>query len=304
MTRTVLVSGATGLIGAAFVESAQARGWKVRALTRERPPPGGAEAVRWNPAARELAPDALDGVDAVVHLAGESIGEGRWTEAKKRRILDSRVDSTETLARAMERTAKIPPVFVSASAVGYYGDRGPEILTETSTPGTGFLADVCRRWEAAAAPIAATGSRLVYLRTSGVISARGGLLAKLLPIFRSGAGGPLGSGEQYLSWIALSDLVNVLHRVLDDGAFSGPLNAVAPEPVTNRELAKILGRVLHRPAFLPAPAFALRLMLGADLANELLLSSTRAVPARLTAAGFRFESRTLEPAIRRALTPG
>jgi uncharacterized protein (TIGR01777 family) len=263
----------------------------------------GERAVSWDPAAGAIDSTGLVGVDAVVHLAGESIAGGRWTEARKRRIRDSRVSSTRLLARALAQLASPPRVLVAASATGYYGDRGAEVLREESAPGAGFLAGVCREWEAAAEPAARHGIRVVHLRIGLVLSRDGGALASLLTPFRLGAGGPVGSGAQYWSWITLDDLLGAILHALTTEALAGPVNAVAPNPVTNREFAKTLGRVLRRPALLPLPAFAARLVLG-EMADALLLASARVVPARLQATGYAFRAPTLEGALRHELGRG
>jgi len=260
----------------------------------------GARVARWDPESGALDSSALAGVDAVVHLAGESVAGGRWTEAKKRRIRSSRVDGTRGLAASLARLERPPRVLVSASAVGYYGDRGAELLREGSAPGTGFLAEVCQEWETATEPAARARIRVVRLRIGMVVSRRGGALAAMLTPFRLGAGGPVGGGAQWVSWIAIDDLVAAILHALDTASLAGAVNAVAPEPVQNRELARTLGRVLGRPALLPLPAFAARLLLG-QMADELLLASARVEPARLQATGFAFRHPTLEDALRHEL---
>ena len=295
----VAVTGASGLVGSALRRALAAQGHDVLPLVRGAPPAPGERVVRWDPAAGTLAAADLEGVDAVVHLAGERIA-GRWTAAKKARIRDSRVRSTALLAGTLARLARPPRVLVSASAVGWYGDRGDEILTEGSPPGTGFLAEVCREWEAATGPAALVGIRVAHLRIGMVLSRRGGGLAALLPAFRLGLGGAVGRGVQWMSWIALDDLVGALVHALGADTLAGPVNAVAPHPVTNREFTRTLGRVLRRPAFLPFPALAARLLLG-EMANALLLASVRALPLRLTASGYAFEHPQLDGALRAEL---
>jgi uncharacterized protein (TIGR01777 family) len=294
----VAVTGASGLVGSALVAALEDRGRRVVRLVR-RNPDGDGE-IRWDPAAGVLDPADLEGIGAVVHLAGENIASGPWTRERKRRIHDSRVDGTRLVAGAMAAMAEPPQTFVCASAVGYYGDRGDRVLEEDAEPGEGFLAEVCRGWEAAADPARERGVRVVHPRIGVVLSADGGALAKMLLPFKLGLGGVLGSGKQYMSWIDLDDLVAVILHAMDDGDLDGAVNAVAPEPVTNREFTRTLGRVLHRPTILPAPAFALRLLLG-EMAEELFLASTRAVPARLRRHGFTFRHPQLEGALRHRL---
>ncbi len=241
----------------------------------------------WDPAAGRVDAGGLEGLDAVVHLAGESIAGGRWTAARRDRIRRSRIDATALLAGTLARLARPPRVFVCASAVGYYGDRGDEVLHEDSGSGAGFLADLCRDWEAAASPARAAGIRVVYARSGTVLSTAGGMLPRVLPLFRLGLGGVLGSGAQYLSWIALADHIGALQYLLGADGIAGPVNLVAPHAVTNREFTRALGRALRRPTPLPVPAAALRLAFG-RLADEALLASTRVEPARLLASGYRF----------------
>jgi hypothetical protein len=255
--------------------------------------------LSWDPDAGRLDVSALEGLDAAVHLAGESIAQ-RWTDDAMRRILDSRVNGTRLLARALAALERPPRVAVCASAVGYYGDRGSEELTEDSSSGSGFLAEVCRQWEQAAAGMAERGTRLVVLRLGMILSEAGGALARMLPPFRLGAGGKLGSGEQYVSWVALDDLLEIVLFALANPLLHGPVNAVAPNPVTNVEFTRTLGRVLRRFTLVRVPAFAIRLMFG-KMGKEVLLASARVKPARLVAAGFAFRYPELEPALRRAL---
>jgi uncharacterized protein (TIGR01777 family) len=238
--------------------------------------------------------------DAVVHLAGENIASARWTERQKARIRDSRVKATGLLCNLLARYSPPPKALVCASAIGYYGDRGDEILKEESAPGSGFLSDVCREWEAATQPAVERGIRVVNLRIGMVLSALGGGLAKMLTPFKLGAGGVMGSGRQYMSWIAVDDLVDAIHFALTHESLRGPANAVAPSPVTNREFTRTLGRVLSRPTPFPMPAFAARLAFG-EMADALLLASTRVQPARLLASGFTFRYPDLEGALRHLL---
>ena len=293
--RLIAVTGATGLIGAALVARFRARGHVVRRLLRSAKNATPDDVV-WDPASGAPPAGALEGVDAVVHLAGEPVAH-RWTQARKRAIRDSRVRSTEHLAAALGRLSTRPRVFLSGSAVGYYGDRGDLPVDETAAPGSDFLARVCADWEAAAAPIADAGVRLVLMRTGIVLSPHGGALQRLLPIFRLGGGGPLGSGRQWMSWIGLTDQVRAIEHALFTESVSGPANLVAPNPVTNAEFAATLGRVLVRPALVPVPSFALELLYG-EMARATLLSGQRALPRVLAAAGFEFAAPTLEAALR------
>jgi len=295
---TVAVTGATGLIGSALVDRLRSRGHSVRRLLRS-PRAAGPGDVVWDPARDTLAPQALVGADAVVHLAGEPIAH-RWTAARKRAIRDSRQQSTEQLAQAVRALDEKPRVFLSGSAIGYYGDRGDALLDETSVPGNDFLARLCVEWEGAAAPIADAGVRLVLLRTGVVLSPNGGALKRLLPIFRLGVGGPLGSGRQWMSWISLSDHLDAVEHALFADSLDGPVNLVAPNPVTSAEFASTLGRVLTRPALLPVPAFALELLYG-EMARATLLAGQRVLPKALVASGFEFTEPTLEGALRAEL---
>jgi uncharacterized protein (TIGR01777 family) len=262
--------------------------------------PKAVEEVRWDPMGRTIGPEAMSGCDAVVHLAGESLAAGRWTAARKQRIYDSRIQGTRLLAESLGRLSKPPRVLACASAIGYYGDRGDEILREDSRPGSGFLPDLCRHWEEASTAASAAGIRVVKLRIGVVLSLKGGALVKMLPPFRLGVGGKIGSGRQYWSWITLEDLARVIVRALEDEELNGAVNAVAPAPVTNLEFAKTLGRVLGRPALFPLPAFAARLALG-EMADELLLAGARVEPARLAAAAHTFAHPRLEGALRHIL---
>ncbi|MED5165991.1 MAG: TIGR01777 family oxidoreductase [Actinomycetota bacterium] len=295
--RTVAVTGASGLIGTALTAALEKRGDRVVPIGR-RPTDGG---VVWDPGARQIDETTLDDIDAVVHLAGERI-DGRWTATKKRRILDSRVEGTEVLAGALANLNHPPAVVVSASAIGFYGDRGDEELTEDSQPGTGFLAEVCERWEAAAAPIASPDTRLVLARTGIVCTPDGGALGRMLALTRLGLGGRLGNGRQWWPWITIEDEVRALLHLLDT-PIVGPVNLVAPGICRNAEFVRSLARALRRPAVLPAPALALRAALG-EMANGLLLASARVRPARLEDSGFKFKSPDLASAITELLSPG
>ena len=294
----VLVTGSSGLIGGALVPALAADGHQVRRLRRA--PASGPDATTWNPADGTFAPGALDGIDAVVHLAGENIAGGRWTAARKASIRGSRVDGTHRLCAALAALDTPPRVLVAASAIGYYGDRGDELLDEAASPGIGFLPEVSRAWEAAASPAREAGIRIVHLRIGIVLSPAGGALGQMLLPFKLGVGGVLGSGDQYMSWIASDDVVGIARHALADEALSGPVNAVAPRAVTNREFTRALGAVLRRPTILPAPAFALRIALG-EMADALLLASTRVDPAVLRSTAFEFQHPELDGALRHVL---
>ncbi|MDF2758531.1 MAG: Cell division inhibitor [Thermomicrobiales bacterium] len=294
----IAISGASGLIGSQLVPFLRTGGHDVARLVRGRPSAG--DEIAWDPASGRIDAASLEGMDAVIHLAGASIAGGRWTNARKTAILSSRLQGTSLLAETLARLQRPPRVLISASGIGYYGDAGSTPLTEESLPGTGFLADVCRAWEEATAPAAASGIRVVLPRFGIVLSGRGGLLARLALPFRFGLGGPLGSGEQFMSWIALDDLLGVLLRAIADDRLAGPVNAVAPHAVSNRVFAETLGRVLGRPTVLRTPARALRLVAG-ELADELILASQLARPAHLEDVGFSFAFPTLEDALRHEL---
>lgn len=292
----ILITGSTGLIGSALVPSLTSKGHEVIRLVRSTPK-SGAAGVRWNPEQKYIDIAGLEGLDAVVHLAGENIAEGRWTEERKRRIRDSRVNGTRLLSEALAGLTAPPKTVLSASAIGYYGDRGEEILREDSASGSDFLANVCREWEAATQPAAQKGMRVVNLRFGIVLSKDGGALAKMLPPFQLGAGGKFGSGKQYMSWVALDDVVGVVDYALNNESLSGPVNVVSPNPVTNLEFTKTLGQVLSRPTLFPVPAFAARLVFG-EMADALLLGSARVEPARLRESGYIFQYPELKSALR------
>jgi len=287
----VLLTGATGLVGTALTAGLKGEGHEVVSLRRP---------DDWNPEKGTINTDRLNGVDAVVHLAGENIASGRWTAARKQRILESRTRGTTLLAETLSRLPAPPRVFVSASAIGYYGNRGDAVLAEDSAAGSGFLSDVCRAWEAATAPAAASGIRTVQLRIGIVLTPQGGALAQMRLPFMLGGGGVLGNGSQYMSWITLDDLCRAIVHILDTPSLEGPVNAVAPGPVTNRAFTRALARALWRPAFLPLPAPAARLALG-ELADALLLASTRVVPSKLLQSGFAFQDGDLEITLARLL---
>ncbi|HYS77725.1 MAG TPA: TIGR01777 family oxidoreductase [Candidatus Dormibacteraeota bacterium] len=294
----IAVTGSSGLVGSALVPHLAEGGHQVVRLVRSRTVRP-AE-IAWDPEGGTIDSASLEGLGAVVHLAGESIADGRWTEAKKNRIRHSRVGSTRLLAATIAGLSRPPQVLVCASAVGYYGDRGDEPLREDSPPGGDFLAGVCRAWEGAAEAAARKGVRVVHQRFGMILSPAGGALARMLPPYRLGAGGPIGTGRQYVSWIALDDVLGAIGHALTAGTLRGPINTVSPHPVTNRDFSRVFGRVLHRPAILPMPAFAARLVFG-EMADALLLSSQRVEPARLLASGYRFLHPDLEPALRHLL---
>jgi hypothetical protein len=292
----IMVTGATGLVGSALLPLLKAGGHEVSRVVRQ-PKPAEKDIV-WNPDEGRIDLAGLEGADAVVHLAGENIASGRWTVARKQRILQSRVKGTQLLAQSLAKLQRPPKVLVSASAIGYYGDRGVAVLSEDSPPGSGFLSDVCRAWESATQPAAAKGIRVVHLRIGIVLSTRGGALAKMLTPFRLGAGGRIGDGNQYMSWISLQDLCRAITHVIRMDSVNGAVNAVAPAPVTNAEFTKALASALHRPALVPVPAFGIRLAFG-EMADALLLASTRVVPARLQGSGFAFEDSEIGPTLQR-----
>jgi uncharacterized protein len=295
----IAVTGATGLIGSTLVEALAADGHRPVSLVRRSPRPG-EDAITWDPAAGTIDADSLEGIDAVVHLAGEGIAEKRWNDAQKARILNSRVDGTTLLATTLAGLDRPPAVLLSGSAIGYYGDRGDETLTETSAPGDIFLAEVCKAWEAATATAEAAGIRVAHLRTGIVLDANGGALAKTLPLFKLGLGGRLGPGTQWWSWISADDEVGAI-RFLLDADVSGPVNLTAPEPVTNAEFTKVLGQVLGRPTLLPVPAFGPKILLGSELAEQLLFTSARVLPTTLIDAGYTFVTPDLESGLRKVL---
>jgi uncharacterized protein (TIGR01777 family) len=295
----VAVTGSHGLVGSALVPALTEAGH--RAVRVVRGTPAGRDEMEWDPPAGVIDAAGLEGIDAVVHLAGAGIGDKRWTPERKRLILESRTTSTDLLARTVAGLAHQPAVLISVSGVDYYGPHGDETISEQFPRGTGFLADVCARWEAATKPAEDAGIRVVRSRTGPVLSADGGVLARLLLPFRMGLGGRVGSGEQYFSWIALDDHIGaILHLLtLDDAA--GAYNHTAPNPVTNRVFTETLGRVLHRPTMIPTPLLPLKLRYGSELVDELLLTGQRVLPERLEGTGYRFAHPTLEEALRAAL---
>lgn len=293
----VLVSGVSGPIGAALIPSLKEMGAKITRLARGAVSASGGselEAIPWDPA-KPLAPEAVSGFDAVIHLAGETI-VGRWTAAKKAKIRDSRVLGTGNLAQALAQAREKPKVFISSSAIGYYGDRGDEVLSENSVPGKGFLPEVCSEWEGATKPASDAGIRTVQIRTGVVLSPRGGALGKMLTPFKLGLGGNIGNGRQWMSWIDVEDWVGAVHHILNTDLVQGPVNLVAPNPVTNAEFTKTLASVLSRPAIFPMPAFAVKLAFG-EMGETVLLGSQRVEPAQLANHGYPFRFRDLRASL-------
>ena len=290
----IAITGASGLIGSALQPLLQGGGHQIAPLSRSGSGPS------WNPSTGAVSAGALDGVDAVVHLAGENIAGGRWNEVRKQRIRDSRVEPTRRLSETLAALPNPPRVLVTASAIGYYGDRGDVVVDETTPAGTGFLPEVCQAWEAATGPAREAGIRVVHLRTGIVLTPAGGALGKMLLPFKMGVAGVLGSGAQYMSWVAIDDLLGAALFCLTNEGTSGPVNVVAPAPVTNREFTKTLGRVLGRPTIFPMPAFAARLAFG-EMADALLLEGARVQPVALQDAGYQFGYPGLDGALRHVL---
>lgn len=298
--RRVVIGGASGMIGRALSTALRARGAQVLRLVRR--PATGPDEARWDPQTGALDPTAFEGADAVVNLSGRSIAAARWTARVRSEILESRVRATRLLVDTIGKAHVRPAVLVSASAIGYYGDRGDEVLSESSSPGRGFLVEVVQAWEAEAQRAAASGVRVVCTRFGLVLARDGGTMRPLLPIFRLGLGGPLGSGRQWWSWVHLDDLLAAVIAAIEHRALEGPVNVVAPQPVQNVTFARTLGAVLRRPAVLPAPAFALRLMMGA-MADEMILAGQRVTPGKLQAQGFVFRWPELRPALENLVEP-
>lgn len=294
----ILISGSHGLVGTALSRALIAEGNELVSLVRQRT--DSEREVGWDPAQGTIDSERLNGFDVVVHLAGESIASGRWSEEKKRRIRESRVRGTTLLSESLARSADPPATFISASAIGYYGNRGDELLNEESAPGNDFLAEVCVAWERATGSAEAKGIRTVHARFGIILDQHGGALAKMLTPFRMGVGGKIGDGKQWMSWIALTDVVAALKLLINNDSVRGPVNFVAPNPVTNGEFTKTLGDVLSRPTLFPMPAFAARLAFG-EMADALLLSSAKVEPKGLRELGYRFEFETLRPALERIL---
>jgi len=295
----ILISGASGLVGSKLSPALTSAGHHVRHLVRLKSKASGADIV-WDPAADTMDTVGLRGVQAVIHLAGENIA-GRWTAAKKAAIRDSRVRGTRIVAEGISRLERPPRVLICASAIGFYGDRGDEVLTESSAPGTGFLPEVCKEWEAAAQPAIEKGIRTVFLRLGVVLSPAGGALKKMLLPFKLCAGGVMGSGKQYWSWVAIDDVVGAAMHALATEKLSGPANVVAPNPATNREFTKALGRALSRPTIVPMPEFAVRMVFG-EMGEALLLASANVKPAKLQESGYAFKYPDLEGALKSLLT--
>jgi uncharacterized protein len=296
----ILVAGASGLIGTALVPFLIQAGHKVYKLVREKKDLAPDE-IHWDPEKESMREEDLEGMDAFINLAGENIAGGRWTEKRKNAILESRLKATRTLVKAIIRMKKPPQIFINASAVGYYGSRGDTLLTEASANGTGFLAHICEEWEAAAEPIASRGIRLVYTRFGVILSKKGGALAKMLIPFKLGLGGVIGTGRQYMSWIALDEVLGVIYHVLKTDSLSGPVNVVTPQPVTNYTFTKTLGKVLSRPTFLTMPVFIAKAAFG-EMADEMLLASQRVSCDKLLKSGYQFCQPDLEKALRQIIT--
>jgi uncharacterized protein (TIGR01777 family) len=296
----ILVSGSTGMVGNALIPVLTAAGHEVIRLVRVKSRTPSKEIIGWDPAANYIDAAGLEGLDAVVHLAGEPIASGRWNAAKKTRIRSSRVQGTRLLCETLSHVAKPPQTLLCASAIGYYGDRGDELLSETSPVGSGFLADVCRDWEAACEPARQKGIRVVNARFGVIMSTHGGALAKMLTPFKMGAGGIIGSGKQYMSCISIDDCIAAIVHSLNTSSVVGPVNFVGPTPVTNRDFTKTIGKVLARPTIFPMPAFAARLAFG-EMADELLLGSDRVEPKKLLDSGYAFRHGDLETALRHVL---
>lgn len=290
----ILIAGSSGLVGSALVKSLQSKGHAIARLVRRID--GHPGEILWNPAAGTINDSELEGFDVIVNLAGDPIAEGRWNKEKKKRIVESRVQATTLLAQTVAKLKHKPEVFINASAVGFYGDHGDLWVDEKSPVGKGFLADVCEQWERSADGVSKAGVRLVKLRIGVVLSTHGGALKQMLLPFRLGLGGVVGSGNQYMSWIHIDDLVHIIEQAVENKSYQGVLNAVAPHPVTNREYTKILGKVLHRPTIFPLPAFAARLVFG-EMADALLLSSCRVRPSRLEDLHYSFKYAQLEAAL-------
>ena len=297
----IVVSGSTGLVGSALTPVLASLGHDVVTLVRRRPAAGEGGVLAWDPERGMIDCDGLEGIDVAIHLAGENVF-GRWSPAKKQRIRESRVQGTRLLSDALAGLTRPPKTLLAASAIGYYGDRGDEAVSEWSAPGEDFLAYVSRDWEGATTPAARAGIRVVNMRFGVVLTTAGGALAKMLPPFRLGLGGRVGSGNQYVSWIMLDDALNAIVHGLATPRLVGPVNLTAPNPVTNREFTRTLGKVLRRPAVLAVPTFALRIAFGTEGA-AMLQSGQRVLPACLQASGFHFRFETLEPALRHLLAP-
>ena len=290
----ILITGATGLVGSALTPLLTAKGHRIVALQRQ-PPTDAHSQPYWCPERKEINLQPAGQIDAVIHLAGENVAQ-RWSDAAKRRIRDSRVEGTRLLVEKLLEQPARPKAFLCASATGFYGSRGDELLTEQSSPGRGFLADICRDWEAATEPALRAGMRVVNLRFGVVLSKRGGALKKMLPAFRLGLGGKIGNGEHYWSWIAIDDVAKAIEFALMTESLRGPVNIISPNPVRNVEFTRALASVLHRPTFFTVPSFAVKLLMG-EMGEEALLSSLRVKPAKLENLGFKFDHSDLQPAL-------
>jgi len=293
----VAIAGASGLVGSALIPVLKSMGASITRMVRSKPRAGELE---WHPNQDELSPDTLSGFDTIINLAGENIAGGRWTDDQKRKIRESRINGTHLLSEAIAKLSPKPRVFICASATGIYGDRDDEVLDEQSESGGGFLAGVCREWEEATKPAIQAGVRVVNLRLGPILAREGGMLAKLLTPFKMGMGGKVGSGRQYISWIAIDDVIQAIKLAIEDASIHGALNVVSPNPVTNEEFTKTLGHVLNRPTALAIPPFAARLAFG-EMADEMLLASQKVIPKKLANAGFVFKYPELEPTLKHLL---
>lgn len=291
----IAIAGSSGLVGSALIPILQSDGNQITRLVRSSPKPG---EIEWHPNQDEVNPHRLEGFETIINLAGENIAGGRWTDEQKRKIRVSRINGTHLLSESIAKMTSKPGAFICASATGIYGDRDDETLDEQSESGGGFLAGVCREWEQATEPASKAGVRVVNLRFGPILARDGGMLSKLLTPFKMGMGGKVGSGKQYISWVALDDAVNAIKLAIDDKSIQGPINIVSPNPVTNEEFTKTLGHVLNRPTALAMPAFAARLAFG-EMADEMLLASQKVMPKRLSQADFQFQFPTLESAMRK-----
>lgn len=293
----ILLSGSSGLIGTELQKILKEKGHDIVRLVRQKPDGDLSDYILWDPEKFPVNITVFEDFDAVIHLAGENIAGGRWNEDRKKKIQDSRIKSTYLLSQILNKLSHKPSVFICASAVGYYGDCGNIACDEDSPNGKGFLAEVCQQWEDATYPAILAGIRTINLRFGVILSPKGGALAKMIPPFKLGLGGVLGSGNQYMSWIAIDDVIGIIQYAIDNSTLVGPINVVAPNPVTNRQFTKTLGEVLERPTFIPVPTFALHLLLGREMADEILLSSTRALPSRLQKSKYTFIYPDLQEAL-------